>query len=421
MDLEAVEAAVRRLALSVAARALEHRVNADHSDHKGPSARCALCGGVARFAGRRIKIFISVLGRLRLERAYYHCDECAAGHCPRDKALGLLETTLTPAVTRMVGAVGACVAFDEGRQLLAELAGIALDAKTVERVAERLGQEIAKDEKAVVDKGEPSAPTLYLGMDGTGIPMRPKELDGRPGKQPDGSSKTREVKLCTLWTAEGRDAEGVAVRDPGSVSYSAAIESAATCDTQQSPSDFYLRVQREASRRGFDDALRRVVLGDGAPWIWNIADAQFPGAIHIVDRFHVKQHLSDAAKAIWGTESAIGRQWAKERHAELDDGKIDEILRALSNHAHDCEQARHCIDYISRNRLRMDYLHFREMGLCTSTGVVEAGCKVVVGARLKRAGMHWSLPGANAILALRASRLSGRFEDFWERRAAKAA
>ena len=211
------------------------------------------------------------------------------------------------------------------------------------------------------------------------------------------------------------------VRDPGSVSYSAAIERAATTDLQQSLSNFALRVQRESTRRGFDSASRRVVLGDGAAWIWNIADTLFPGAIQIVDRFHVKQHLSDVAKSVWGPDSDLGRQWAKDRHAELDEGQIDEILSALSRHAHACEQARQCVDYISRNRSRMDYLHFRQQGLCTSTGVVEAGCKVVVGARLKRAGMHWSLSGANAILALRCSRLSGRFEDFWERPAGSAA
>ena len=421
LDLEAVETAARRLALSVAAKAIEERLNADHSDEMGPRLPCRGCDAFARFVGRRRKTFESALGPLTLGRAYYHCAHCDAGFCPRDEALGLSRSTLTPAVTRMVGAVGACVAFEEGRQLLAELADVHLDAKTVERVSERLGEEIARDEKTLVDQGEPCAPTLYLGLDGTGIPMRRKDLEGRPGKQPDGSSKTREVKLCTVWSAEGRDDKGVPVRDPGSVSYSAAIERAATTDLQQSLSNFALRVQRESTRRGFDSASRRVVLGDGAAWIWNIADTLFPGAIQIVDRFHVKQHLSDVAKSVWGPDSDLGRQWAKDRHAELDEGQIDQILSALSRHAHACEQARQCVDYISRNRSRMDYLHFRQKGLCTSTGVVEAGCKVVVGARLKRAGMHWSLSGANAILALRCSRLSGRFEDFWERRTDSAA
>ena len=144
-------------------------------------------------------------------------------------------------------------------------------------------------------------------MDGTGIPIRRAELAGRAGKQPDGSARTREVKLVTVWTAEGHDAEGVAVRDPGSVSYSAAIESAASSNVVDALSAFAQRVDREAQRRGFDHAPRRVVMGDGAAWIWNLADDLFPGAIQIVDLFHAKQHLSDVATAIYGAGTDLAR------------------------------------------------------------------------------------------------------------------
>lgn len=196
---------------------------------------CPRCGDPARFAGRRQKTFVSVLGPLVVGRAYYHCARCDNGFCPRDQALGFSESTLTPAVTRMVGAVGSSVAFEEGGLLLAELTDIHLDAKTIERVSEALGRAITVDERLLVDPDPPSAPTLYLGMDGTGIPMRKQELHGRAGKQPDGSSKTREVKLCTVWSAEGRDKNSVPVRDAGSVTYSAAIESVATLDTDETP------------------------------------------------------------------------------------------------------------------------------------------------------------------------------------------
>jgi hypothetical protein len=160
-----------------------------------------------------------------------------------------------------------------------------------------------------------------------------------------------------------------------------------------------------------------VVLGDGAPWIWNLAELLFPKALQIVDRFHVKEHLSAVAIAIWGPSSDLGKQWAALRHAELDQGQLDTLIAALSHQSETCLQARQCIGYIQTNRHRMDYPRFHAAGLCTSTGVVEAGCKLAVATRLKRAGMHWSLPGANAIIALRCCRLSGRFEDFWERRA----
>ena len=419
-DLEAIETAARHQAMRVAARAVERRLNADLSDYLGSTQPCA-CGRPARYAGRRDKEFESVLGSLTLSRAYYHCAPCGCGFCPRDRALGLLDGSLSPGVLRMVGRVGAMVSFEEGHQLLAELAGVVVPTKHVERAAEALGREVARDERRVVEPpaaDEPVAPTLYLGLDGTGVPVRREELVDRAGKQPDGSAKTREVKLVTVWSAEARDENGTPVRDVGSISYSAAIESAAHKDTDTVPSAFAQRVQREATRRGFDRAARRVVLGDGAPWIWNLASEQFPDAIQIVDRFHAKQHLSDVAKSIYGPDSDLGRQWTRERWDQLDAGDTEAILASLRAHSPKDDQARKCVDYVEANRDRMRYAQFRAAGLCTSTGVVEAGCKTAIGARCKRAGMHWTVAGADAIIALRCCQLSGRFEDFWERRAA---
>ena len=365
-----------------------------------------------------------MLGPLTLERAYYHCAACAAGFCPRDRALGLSGTSLSPGVLRMVGLVGALVSFEEGHELLRELASVRVPIKHVERAAEALGRAIAHDERTGVEPppaGEPVAPTPHPGMDGTGVPIRKADLAGRAGKQPDGTATTREVKLCTIWSAEGRDADGTPVRDPGSISYSAAIESAAQTDTDETPSAFAARVVREATRRGLDRAARRVVLGDGARWIWHLADEHVPEAVQIVDRFHAKQHLSDVAKSIYGAGSALGTQWARARHDELDAGEIDAVLGALRVHAPHDDTARQCIGYVTDNRDRMRYAAFRAAGLCTSTGVVEAGCKVAIGTRLKRTGMHWTVAGADAIIALRCCKLSGRFEDFWERRADRQA
>jgi hypothetical protein len=178
-----------------------------------------------------------VLGPLTLARAYYHCAACNAGFCPRDHALGLVDTSVSPGVLRMVGRVGAMVSFEEGHALLRELAGVDVPTTQVERAAEALGREIAEDEQHVVDPPPASVPlpTLYLGMDGTGVPVRRAEVVDRPGKQPDGSAKTREVKLVTIWSAERRDPDGTPVRDEGSISYSAAIESAAQKDTDATP------------------------------------------------------------------------------------------------------------------------------------------------------------------------------------------
>lgn len=254
--------AARRQALRLAARALEQRLNADTTDHAGPELPCP-CGGSARYHGRHSKTFESVLGPLRLERACYHCPQCRSGFCPRDRALRMELFSLTPGVLRMTGSAAARVSFEESRALLHELAGVEVSAKQAERAAEALGVEIADDERRDVERTGEVAPTLYLGMDGTGVPMRTAEVVGRAGKQPDGSAKTREAKLVTVWSAESRDREGKPMRDPGSITYSAAIESAATPDSSPDRSDFAERVRREAVRRGFSDASRSAVLGDG--------------------------------------------------------------------------------------------------------------------------------------------------------------
>jgi Uncharacterised protein family (UPF0236) len=406
--------AARRQALRLAARALEQRLNADTSDCVGPELPCP-CGGVAHYHGRHEKTFESVLGPLHLQRAYYDCDRCHHGFCPRDRALQLEWFSLTPGVLRMTASAAALVSFQESSGLLHELAGVEVSTKQVERAAEALGAEIAADEQQQVERMGQVAPTMYLGMDGTGVPMRSQEVADRAGKQADGSAKTREAKLVTVWTAESRDAEGKPERDPGSISYSAAIESAATLDTSPQLSDFAARVQREASRRGFPLARRQAMLGDGSAWIWNTGSELFPQATQILDRFHAKEHLGEVGKVIYG-DRPEGKPWIDARCEELDQGYLKSLVHALRSHSGQHKEARECIHYIWKNRRRMRYPEFEKQGFCTSTGVVESGCKVVVGTRLKRAGMHWTVKGANAIIALRCSKLSGRFEDFWQRR-----
>lgn len=417
VDLEALETAVRRSALRLAARAVEQHLNQDRSDHAGVELPCS-CGRMARYVDRRSKTFESVLGPLELERAYYHCAACQHGFFPRDGHLGLEKFSLSPAVTRMIGSTAAVVSFTEGSQLLEELAGVHVDAKQVERVAEALGAEIAADEKQDLNPGlAPDLPsTLYLGIDGTGVPMRPSEVQGRAGKQADGSAKTREMKLCTVWSAESRNAEGRPIRDPGSITYTAAIETAAAADTDRVPAEFAQRVLREATRRRFAAVERQVVIGDGAPWIWNIAKELFPRAVQIVDKFHVKEHLSQLAKNLYA-DAEQAQAWAERRQEELDSGRFSDLLRAVRRHADRDAEARKCFQYLHRNRERMNYTKFEAQGLCTGSGVVEAGCRGVIGTRLKRSGMRWSVRGANAIAALRCSKISGRFQDFWERRA----
>ena len=142
----------------------------------------------------------------------------------------------------------------------------------------------------------------------------------------------------------------------------------------RTPSEFAARVEREATRRGFERAARQAVLGDGAIWIWNLTDEHFPDAVQIVDRFHAKQHLSDVSKSIYGAGTDLAQQWASERHDELDAGDIDDILDALRLHSPQDDEARKCIDYVERNQERMrSYPKFRADGFTLLTAERSAG------------------------------------------------
>ena len=408
MDFEVVETAARRLALEAMGKAVSARLNADRND--AGEHRCG-CAGAAVYVERREKTFTTALGSMTLERAWYHCPACGRGFSPRDRALGLENTSLSLAVRRMVGFAAGEMSFGHASAALRELAGLEVGAKQVERHAEALGLDIARDELEVVDPESAAANTLYVGLDGTVVPMRKSETAGRLGKQADGSAKTREVKLVTVWSAEGRDKDRLPCRDPGSGSCNGAIESIAARDTDRAPSLFAKRMLREFERRCVDLVAHRIVLGDGAPWIWNFADEHLPDAVQIVDIFHAKQHIFDVAKAIYGPGSDLAAHWGKARRDELDQRGADPVIAALRQHVSACDEARKNLDYFTTNRERLAYPTFRAKRLCVSTGVVEGACKSVIGNRLKRGGMHWTVNGANAIIALRCAIVSNRFDD----------
>lgn len=414
VDLEAIEMLVRESMHQAGAKALG-RVLSDTSRAATHSA--CTCGGQARYYDRRSRTVLTALGPVEYERSYHVCASCGKGHSPRDRELGVEAVACSPGVRRMMAVVGSDTSFEQGREELELLAGLKVTAKAVERNAEAVGVGIEACEQIAISQakqlhlpelGGPPIPKLYIEMDGTGVPVVKSETEGRPGKIAGQPARTREVKLGCVFTQTTTDPEGRPVRDEGSTSYIGAIETA---------EQFGLRLYTEAWRRGWDRASMAVVLGDGAVWIWNIADQHFPGAIQIVDLYHAREHLWQLAAKLFPDDERARKRWLARSLDRLDRGKIEalvKILRAvrpknqevsdlLSNEA----------DYFERNAHRMRYPDFRAQGLFVGSGVVEAGCKEVIGARLKRSGMFWTVRGANTIIALRCCRLSHRFEDYW--------
>ena len=323
----------------------------------------------------------------------------------------------------MMAVVGQEAPFDHGRRQLKLLAGLEVTIKAVERTAEAIGEDVAQAGQREIQRavqldlpivvGEP-IPILYVQMDGTGVPVVKKETVGRKGKTDGQPSHTREVKLGCVFTQTTWDEEGYALRDPDSTTYTGAIETA---------DEFGKRIYLEAWNRGWSRAQKKVVMGDGAEWIWKLADRHFPGAVQIVDLYHARQHLWDLARKLYPNDPASQKAWMKVHQKRLlDKGKLVQLVAALRSivpaNAELADNIRAEADYFERNAERMRYPAFRRQHLFVGSGVIEAGCKTVIGARLKQSGMFWTVRGANSIIALRCCHLNARFEDYWEARRA---
>lgn len=393
-------------------------VNADGGGYQGRTIHCGE-GQRYEFIDYRDKELLTVLGPVAVKRAYYYDQESHAGFCPKDRALDIEGTSYSSGVRRMMSKVGAYRPFGLGHEDLYELADIRVSAKEVERISQMVGGQAevfhaAEASASLSDKVVPikPVPRMYVCIDGTGVPVVKKETAGRQGKGEDGQAKTREVKLGCVFTQTYVDQNGRPVRDEETTSYTGAIESAEV---------FGQRIYQEAMRRGMHWAKEVCVLGDGAIWIWNIADEQFYGATQIVDLFHAREHYWNAAKAFFGQNKDKLHQWTEDRRRELDDGRVEDVINAIKQ----CSPIPGCdksicereIGYFEKNKERMRYADFRKRDLFVGSGVLEAGCRTAIGQRLKQSGMHWTVRGANSIIALRCSILSNRWEDFWEYRA----
>lgn len=425
-DLEAVESALRSSLHQAGGATLNQLLQFEAPAADQRQLPCS-CGHHARYQEIRSKPLLTIVGPVRLSRPYYLCSQCHVGQFPVDVELDIAHTEFSPGVRRMHALVGQQAPFDHGREQMQVLAGLEVTTKSVERIAEAIGADIAQREQAEREKalqldlpvlgGDP-IPILYVQMDGTGIPVVKKETVGRPGKNDGQPAHTREVKLGCVFTQTTWDEQGFAIRDPDSTTYTGAIETAV---------EFGQRIYGEALERGWSRAKKQVVIGDGAEWIWNLVAEHFLGAMEIVDLYHARQHLWAIARQLYPQQEAQQKAWMKVHQKRLlDRGKIEKLVSALhaivTTNPQLADKIRTEADYFQRNAERMRYPKFRRQHLFVGSGVIEAGCKTVVGSRLKQSGMFWTMRGANAILALRCSHLNGRFEDYWEqRREARAA
>jgi len=352
-----------------------------------------------------------MFGRFVLERDYYYDPKKKEGHFPADAALGL-EMGCTPALARLVCLEGADESsFQKAQDHLLETGGIEFSGRQIQRMVGRVGPAAQQWQDREVSPQACNAPIMYVSVDGTGVPMRKKELIGCKGKGPEGKAKTKQVYLGCVFTQHQCDEKGHPIRDHDSTTY---VSSFDTCEK------FGLRLRQEARRRGCGSAKKIVLLMDGASGLRNLGRLNFHGSQQIVDFYHATEHLNDLLEALRGKDHPdFKKQYEQWKKCLLEDGVEKIITQAREwSSGRSCEAAvQKQLNYFVSNVTRMQYGTFRDLGYFIGSGVIEAGCKTVIGSRCKQSGMFWSKPGAGNILALRCVKMSRQWGDFWKTRA----
>jgi hypothetical protein len=353
-------------------------------------------------------------GAFPIQRDYFYHEGKKEGYYPTDAALGLEEGN-TPALTRLACLEGADEAsYQKAEEHLRETGGILLSSRQIQRLVQRVGAAAQTWQEREAQKALPgtqAAPILYLSADATGVPMRQEELEGRAGKQPDGTAKTRSAYLGCVFTQHKRDEKGRPMRDYESTTYVSKVGPL---------EDFGPVLRQEAIRRGLGQAGKVVLLIDGAAGLENMGLVNFRGATQIVDFYHGADHAGQVVEALLGSKDhpeykPRRRRWVR----RLLGNGVENLIKETRQECAGKPQAPSVEDqlgYFVHNIKRMEYRTFRRQGFFIGSGVIEAGCKTVIGSRCKQSGMFWSKPGAENILALRCIHSSRRLDPFWKER-----
>lgn len=365
----------------------------------------------------RAKEVLTVLGPVTLKRGYFYQPASedqtqGQGRCPLDEALGLIDG-YTPGMAKMMCRAGAMASgYEAASADLKAYTGLEVEGRQIQRMVDQMADDIrAYGQKAPPAREVKPVEVFYSCVDGTGVPMMPEEVQGRAGKQEDGSAKTREVKLGCVFTQQSTDEEGHPLRDPSSSTYVSSFACA---------KEFGPLIRAEALRRGMALAKVVVLLGDGAAWIWELARTCFPFAVQIVDFYHALEHLTALTEVLFGAKILLAKEYQARWRAYLEVDQVAALIQEakawMVQLECDAKAAGKALGYFENNQSRMLYGTFRAKGYFIGSGVVEAGCRTVIGRRVKQSGMLWSVKGAGKVLSIRCAIMNNDFDGFWGQR-----
>lgn len=359
------------------------------------------CGALARFQRLRNAQVTTLLGPLSIQRAYYLCPSCGQGQHPLDTQLQFCAGSRSAALDELLALLGATQdSFAQAAVVLERLTLVHISPNSVRAATQELGALLAQQAQPTLPPApspprpklaDPAPRRLYITMDGVMAHLRQR-----------GWSEFK-VGCCYLTrTCPDRTRPQQLQIRAHSSSYITALSEAHS---------FGWYMWEEAVRRGVLAAEEVVVLGDGSHWIWNIADTHFPGATQIVDWYHASSYVWEAGNALWGESGARRAEWVKQQLDALWEGKVDVVLAELREHQGEGEAIEAALSYYTTHQSRLDYAAYRARGLQIGSGSAESGCKQVISARLKQAGMIWEASGAEAVAVVRAWLKSERWEE----------
>jgi hypothetical protein len=383
---------------------MAERMAAYDRGYEGNRRRCPHCGQWQKYKGDASREVVVEGGTLTVARAYYVCPHCHLTSYPLDEQLGLGEEQEQGRLREKLALVAVLVPYHQAPQVCQTLLGSERYASSLRRVALREAHRLTHSGHQHTLR-ERLQDRLYLQIDGQLCPTR----EPRQGPEDQGY---REAKAVVAFSQA----------DVAEVSKERHELLAKVLKAQITDSETFRPLVAEVYQQAHGpQAAEVIVLADGAHWIWNVVDDLLPHAVQILDFSHAKHYLWEAAKLIYGAESALVRPWVKEREALLVADQVAEVITHLQRFIDIVPELESIIHYFQYNQARMYYGTYQQRGYFIGSGAIESAGKQLTAARIKGAGMRWNVPDLNALLALRCVFLEHSWTTYWDGQAQLAA
>jgi hypothetical protein len=386
-DLEHLEEQVVKTSQQMGRRVLEGILDSRLREQRPGARRQGSCGHRQRLVGERPKQLLTLVGPVTFVRPYYQCLEvptadtsCTHGEAPDDALWGVHQRRTTSGVQREISYLCGRLTFEEAAESLCRHVPLGMSARQALSLMRPVGEALASAEDRQVKSLQAQAKQahsqrreerrtkeierLYIELDGVLARMRRGSVAMEKEERQRKGDVYREIKAGAVFRAERGPKRSELV--PGVYVDTPQPDSMRYVARRTAKGGFGWLLYQLALHSGLEQAQQVVVIGDGAPWIWNLAAEHFPGAVQIVDLYHAKEHVWEVAHAVFGRGTAAGTIWATQACSLLEQGQSEALvsaIEALPPIAPEPGQARSCperaVDYFTTHAQRMRYPVFR--------------------------------------------------------------